>query len=464
MSELPIQDLQAGDLEARDVASVLHPATNLATHREQGPLVIERGEGVYVWDRQGRQYLEGLAGLWCTALGYGEKRLAQAAYDQMTSLSYSHLFGGKSHEPAVRLAEKLKELAPFEASKVFFGTSGSDANDTQIKLVWYTNNALGRPEKKKIISRHRGYHGVTLGSASLTGLPAQHRDFDLPLERILHTDCPHHYRGAEPGESEEDFATRLAANLDALIEREGPETVAAFIAEPVMGAGGVIVPPSSYFEKIQAVLTKHDVLLIDDEVICGFGRTGNVFGAETVGMRPDTMSVAKALSSAYVPISAVLIPREMEEALVDSSRRLGIFGHGYTYTAHPVGAAVALRNLEIFEEENLYEHAATLGKHLQRRLCRLGEHELVGEARGVGMIGAVELVEDLESKQAFDPARAVGAQCVRFCEARGLILRALGDTVAICPPLVITETQVDELFDKLEGALDDTLDWLSQSV
>ena len=453
----------AANLEARDVASVLHPATNLAVHREQGPLLIDRGEGVYVWDRQGRQYLEGLSGLWCTALGYGEKRLAQAAYDQMTSLSYSHLFGGKSHEPAVRLAEKLKELAPFEATKVFFGTSGSDANDTQVKLIWYTNNALGRPEKKKIISRHRGYHGVTVASASLTGLPAQHRDFDLPIERVLHTDCPHFYRSGQPGENQEDFATRLAANLDELIEREGPETVAAFIAEPVMGAGGVIVPPRTYFEKIQAVLRKHDVLLIDDEVICGFGRTGNVFGAETVGMKPDTMSVAKALSSAYVPVSAVLIPEFMEEALVDSSRKIGIFGHGYTYTAHPVCAAVALRNLEILEEEGIYAHAATVGRHLQARLCKLGEHDLVGEARGVGMIGAVELVADLESRRAFEPSRGVGAQCVRFCEQRGLILRALGDTVAICPPLIITESQVDELFDKLEGALDDTLDWVGKT-
>ncbi len=452
------------NLEARDVASVLHPATNLAAHREQGPLLIDRGEGVYVWDRQGRQYLEGLAGLWCTALGYGEKRLAQAAYDQMTSLSYSHLFGGKSHEPAVRLAEKLKEMAPFDATKVFFGNSGSDANDTQIKLIWYTNNALGRPEKKKIISRQRGYHGVTLGAASLTGLPAQHRDFDLPIERVLHTDCPHYYRGAEDGESEEDFASRLAANLDALVEREGPETVAAFIAEPVMGAGGVIVPPRTYFEKIQSVLKKHDVLLIDDEVICGFGRTGNVFGAETFGMNPDTMSVAKALSSAYLPISAVLIPEFMEEALVDSSRKIGIFGHGYTYTAHPVCTAVALRNLEILEEENLYEHAATVGRHLQQRLCKVGEHDLVGEVRGVGMIGAAELVEDRASKKPFDPARGVGAQCARFCEQRGLILRPLGDTVAICPPLIITEAQVDELFDKLEGALDDTLDWLSTTA
>ena len=447
-------------IEAKDLRHLLHPATNLAQHQATGPRVLTRAEGVYIWDNQGNQYLEAMAGLWCTALGYGEEELARVAAEQMKALSYNQLFGGKTNEASVLLAEKLKSMAPMDAGRVFFGLSGSDANDTQVKLMWYYNNAVGRPEKKKIISRLRGYHGVTVASGSLTGLPPFHKHFDLPIAGILHTDCPHYYRGQEGGESEPEFVDRIVGNLEALIQREGPETIAAFIAEPIMGAGGVVVPPAGYYQKVQALLKRHDILFIDDEVICGFGRTGRPFGAETFGIEPDTMSVAKAVSSAYLPISAVLLPEAMYEAFAAMSAELGNFAHGFTYSGHPVCAAVALRNLELMEERDLFAHAARMGDLMQDRLALLGEHPLVGEARGAGLIGALELVADRETRAPFPASQGVGAYCMARCEANGLISRAMGDTMALCPPLIITESQIDEIFSKLEVALNETLAWV----
>lgn len=448
-------------LEAKDLQHLLHPTTNLKLHHQAGPRIHDHAAGAYLWDSRGKQYLEGMAGLWCTALGYGEEALIQAAEQQMRKLSYSQLFGGKTNEPSILLAEKLKQLAPFEAGRVFFGLSGSDANDTQVKLMWYYNNAIGRPEKKKIISRHRGYHGVTVASGSLTGLPAFHAHFDLPMPGILHTDCPFYYRGHEPGEDEAAFVERIVGNLSELIEREGAETIAAFIAEPVMGAGGVIVPPDGYYEKVQAVLRRHDIMFIDDEVICGFGRTGKPFGAQTMGIEPTTMSIAKALSSAYLPISGVLIPEFMYEPLVEASGQVGNFGHGFTYSGHPVCAAVALRNLELMEERDIFGHVAVVSEPFQMRLKALSNHPLVGDARGVGLIGALELVADKATGAAFDAGKGVGAYCMGRCEANGLILRALGDSLAICPPLIVSDAQVDELFSKLEQSLDETLAWLT---
>ena len=460
MAEPLHNEFPPGSLEAKDLEHLLHPTTNLKVHREKGPAVHVRAEGVYLWDNHGKQYLEGLAGLWCTALGYGEEELARVAMEQMKTLSYSQLFGSKTNEPSILLAEKLKAMAPFDAGRVFFGLSGSDANDTQIKLMWYYHNAIGKPEKKKIISRRGGYHGVTIASGSLTGLPPFHAKFDLPIARVLHTDRPHYYRDAEGAESEGDFCARIVGNLEDLIVREGPETIAAFIAEPILGAGGVIVPPAGYYEKVQEVLTRYGILFIDDEVICGFGRTGNAFGAQTMGIDPTTMSLAKALSSAYQPISAVLIPEFMYEPFVEASAEAGVFGHGYTYTGHPVCAAVALRNLELMEERDIFAHAARVGEVFQARLFGLEEHPLVGNVRGAGLLGGVELMADRTARTPFAPARGVGAYCNGRCEARGLILRNLGDTMAICPPLIITADQVGELFDKLEGALDDTLSWV----
>ncbi len=424
-------------------------------------MVLQRAEGVYMYDDQGNQYLEGLAGLWCTALGYGNEELAQAAYDQIKELSYAQLFSGRSHAVGIKLAEKLKAMVPLHESKVFFGNSGSDANDTQIKLVWYYNNVIGRPEKKKIIGRVKGYHGITLAAGSLTGLPLSHKGFDLPLAggRFLHTDMPHYWRYAEPGESEEDYSSRLAANLEKLILDEGPETVAAFIAEPVMGAGGVITPPATYFEKIQTVLQKYDVLFIDDEVICGFGRTGNPFGADTYDIEPDSISLAKALTSAYQPLSAVIIKDEIYQAFLDAADDMGMFGHGFTYSGHPVACAVGLKTLEIYERDKLFDHVAALAPQFQERVQRFADHPLVGEVRGVGLLCAVELVADKASKTAFDPAGKVGAECLSHCHANGLICRAIGDVMAFCPPLIITSEQVDEMFDKFEKAMAATLDW-----
>lgn len=453
-------EFPAGSLEARDLEHLLHPTTNLKVHHEVGPTIHDRADGVYMWDTRGKQYIEGMAGLWCTALGYGEEELVQVAADTMRKLSYSQLFGSKSNEPSILLAEKLKAMAPLDAGRVFFGVSGSDANDTQIKLMWYYNNVVGRPEKKKIISRNRGYHGVTVAAGSLTGLPAFHAHFDLPIAGILHTDCPFYYREGQQGESESAFVDRIVGNLAALIEAEGADTIAAFIAEPIMGAGGVIVPPSGYYDKVQALLKQHDILFIDDEVICGFGRTGQPFGAQTMGITPDTMSVAKAVSSAYLPLSAVLIPEYMYEPMIEASGQVGSFGHGFTYSGHPVCAAVALRTLELMEERDLFSHAARVGRTFQNRLEALAAHPLVGDARGAGLIGAVEMVADKESKRAFEPAQGVGAYAMGRCLEHGLIVRALGDSLALCPPLIITDAQVDEVFSKLEQALDDTLSWL----
>ncbi len=449
-----------GSLEAKDLEHLLHPTTNLKLHREKGPTVLKQAQGVYIWDSQGKQYLEGMAGLWCTALGYGEEELARVAADQMRELCYSQLFAGKSNEPSILLGEKLKAMAPFDAGRVFYGLSGSDANDTQIKLMWYYHNAIGQPEKKKIISRIGGYHGVTIASGSLTGLPPFHKHFDLPMARVLHTDRPHYYRDAEGAESQAQFVERLVGNLEDLIKREDPDTIAAFIAEPIMGAGGVIVPHAGYYEKVQAVLDRYDILFIDDEVICGFGRTGNAFGAQTVGIRPATMSVAKAVSSAYLPLSAVLIPEYMYEPFVEQAAEVGNFGHGFTYSGHPVCAAVALRNLELMEERDLFGHAARVGEVFQERLAGLAEHPLVGDARGAGLIGGAEIVADKDTRASFPAAKGVAARVVERAEHHGLIIRNMGDVIALCPPLIITERQVDELFSKFETALDETLNWV----
>lgn len=448
-----------GNQAVRDIETVLHPYTNLAAHRDTGPLMLERGKGVFVYDSRGKDYIEGMAGLWCLSLGHGHEELIEAATAQLRKLSFAHLFNGKSHDPAVELAEALKAMAPTPTSKVFFCNSGSEANDTQVKLVRYMNNALGRPAKKKIIARDKAYHGVTVASASLTGLAANHTDFDLPIPGILRTACPHYYRGAQDGESEDDFASRLAAELEALILAEGPETVAAFIAEPVMGAGGVVVPPASYFPKIQAVCDKYDLYVISDEVICGFGRLGTPFGCQALGFRPDSISVAKALSSAYVPIAAVTVPETMYEATLEASRRIGVFGHGFTYTGHPVAAAVALKTLEIYARDRIVEQVAAKAPQFLAHLHRLADHPLVGNARGLGLVGGIELVADKATKRSFDPKLGVGARCVRFAEEEGLIVRALAsDTISICPPMIITPAEIDELFARLDRALARTLE------
>jgi 4-aminobutyrate---pyruvate transaminase len=438
---------------ARDIAYYFHPATNARRHESVGPMIIERGDGVRVYDDQGKDYIEGLAGLWSVAVGFGEERLAKAAYAQMRKLPYYHSFSHKSHPAAIALAERLVKMAPGDLSKAHFTSSGSEANDFVIKLVWYYNNALGRPNKKKFIARQRGYHGVSIASASLTGLPNFQRDFDLPLPFARHVSAPHFWRSAKPGESEEDFATRLAAELEETILREGPETVAAFIGEPVMGAGGVIPPPKTYWEKVQAVCRRHDVLIVADEVITGFGRTGRMFGSETYAIKPDVLVVSKALTSSYLPLSAVMFSDAIYQTVADNSAKIGVFAHGFTASGHPVATAVALENLDIIEEKDLVGNVVARSPHFLKRLAGFLDHPYVGEARGVGLIGALELVADKPTKAGFAQPGSIGAKLAELCHEEGLIIRAIGEVIAFCPPLVITDAEVDEMFDRFGRAL-----------
>jgi 4-aminobutyrate--pyruvate transaminase len=446
----------------RDVAYHLHPYTNARKHEAEGPLIMSQGKGIYVYDDQGKEYIEGLAGLWCTSLGFSEERLVKAASEQMSRLPYYHAFAHKVASPSIDLAEKLIGLAPVPMSKVFFANSGSEANDTAIKIVWYYNNALGKPERKKIISRMRGYHGVTIAASSLTHMAYVQEGFDLPInDRFLPTGCPHYYRSARDGESEEDFTSRLAEELEELIVSEGPETVAAFVGEPLQGAGGVVVPPDSYWPKIQVVLKKYDVLLIADEVICGFGRTGNYWGSQTFGIEPDIMTMAKQLSSAYLPISAIMISDKVYQPLADHSAERGTFGTGYTYSAHPVAAAVALETLKIYEERDIVGRVRKLAPRLQEGLRQFADHPLVGEVRGIGLIGAAELVADKASKAPFDPIGQVGGAFSAHAQAQGLLIRNLGDTIAVCPPLIISEAEIDLLLERFGRALEETADWVA---
>ena len=446
-------DLRPNSDEARDIAYHFHSYTNARAHEEQGPLIMEHGEGVYVYDNQGNRYIEGLSGLWSVAVGFHERRLITVATQQMEKLPFYHNFAHRSHGPAIDLAEKLIELAPVPMSKVFYTNSGSEANDTILKMLWYRSNALGLPEKKKVISRLRGYHGVTIAAASMTGLPNNHRSFDLPIDRVLHTTCPHYWREGREGESEEEFATRCADDLDAMIQAEGPDTIAAFIAEPVMGAGGVVVPPATYWEKIQAVLGKYDILLIADEVICGFGRTGRMFGSETFGIRPDIMTMSKQITSSYFPFSAFMMTEEVYAPIADESGRIGVLGHGYTAGGHPVGAAVALENLKIIEERDLVTNAAERGAELQAGLRSFADHPNVGEARGVGLIGALEIVAPEGREDAFAPGQLGAAMNAQFLK-NGLISRNMMDALAFCPPLIITPAQVQDMLSAVEQSLE----------
>lgn len=445
-------------LAAKDVAYALHPYTNLAFHEERGPLIMVRGEGIYLWDEDENRYIDGLAGLWCASLGLSEQRLITAAVNQLETLPYAHLFAHRSTTPVIELAEKLIQVAPEPMVKAFFTNSGSEAVDTAIKFVWYYNNGRGRLEKKKIISRRRGYHGVTVAAGSLTAIPLMQNDFDLPLDRMLHTDTPNLYRYGQQDETEEQFVDRLAENLNTLIEDEGPDTIGAFIAEPVMGAGGVMPPPALYFQKIQEVLKRHDVLMIADEVICGFGRTGNMWGSQTYGITPDIVTCAKQLSAAYLPIAAVMISDQIYETFVEQSRKHGALGMGYTYGGHPVSAAVALETLKIYEERNIVSEVRKKTPLFQQRLHALGEHPLVGEARGVGLIGGLEIVTNKETRELFPPAVKSAQVVADKALSHGLIVRPLpSDTIGICPPLVISEREIDDLFDRLARALDDAL-------
>lgn len=450
-----------------DRANTLHPFTQLkdfATGKLGDPVVIETAKGIRITDATGRSYIDGFAGLYCVNIGYGRTEVADAISRQAHRLAYYHTYAAHTTDELAILSDRLVRMAPGKMSKVFYGMSGSDANETQAKLVWYYNNLRGLPKKKKIISRERGYHGCSVVSGSMTGMSFYHDHMDLPLPGILHTGVPHHYWGAEPGETEAEFSARRAAELDAMIEREGPDTVGAFIAEPVLGTGGLIPPPAGYWPAIQAVLHKHDVLLIADEVICGFGRVGAPFGSHLYGMEPDLVTVAKGLTSAYVPLSAAIVCEKVYRVMEAGAERVGAFSHGYTYSGHPIGAAAANAVLNIVEREDLAGKARDTGAYLQSRLkATFSQLPIVGEVRGVGMLAAIEFVADREKKLRFDAGLKVGARISKAARDRGLIARAMphGDILGFAPPLVTTREEVDEIVLIAEAAVRQVMDDLA---
>lgn len=454
-----------GELDRR---RVFHPFSIPGAHeRDGGPAMIVSGAGSTLTAADGTTYLDAMAGLWCVNVGYSHPKVAEAIHQQALRLPYYHSFSSMATDQPALLADKIIELTgDLGMSKVFFGSSGSDANDTQVKLVWHYNNLLGRPQKKKIIARRRGYHGVTVASASLTGLPAMHAQFDLPLPQVRHVTPPYSLWERRPGEDDAAFVARLAQELDELIVAEGPETVAAFIAEPVQAAGGVLPPPAGYFPAIQAVLRRHDVLLIADEVVSGFGRLGGMFGSQVLGIEPDLMTIAKGVTSAYVPLSGCIVSEQVWKVLSDDG---GVFQHGYTYSSHPLAAAAALANLAVVEEEGLVAQAAARGDHMRARLQEaFGDHPLVGEIRGIGLVAAVEFVAERGSPTAlperFDPSLAVGARVTRACLERGLITRALpaADTIAFSPPFTISEAEIDQAVEIAREAADAVADALAR--
>jgi len=447
------------ELETLDRAHFLHASSDVKGHANgtTPTRVIETGKGVYITDRDGKRSLDGFAGLYCVNIGYGRSEVADAIAEQAKQLAYYHAYVGHGTEASIRLAAKVVELAPQGMSRVYFGLSGSDANETNIKLVWYINNVLGRPEKKKIISRERGYHGSGLMTGSLTGLPLFHNAFDLPLDRVLHTVCPHYWKYAEPGMSEEEYSKACAAKLEDLIVAEGPDTVAAFIGEPVMGTGGLIVPPKNYWQEIQAVLDKYDVLLIADEVVTGFGRLGSWFGSEHYGMKPDIITIAKGLTSAYAPLSGSILGERVVEVLDQGSDTFGPIGHGWTYSAHPIGAAAGVANLKVLEDENMVDHVRGIGAYFQNSLReKFTDHPMVGEVRGEGLLAALEFVAEKEPRRFFEPAQKVGAKMSAAMLENGVIARAMphGDILGFAPPFCITEDEVDTIVDAVAKSLD----------
>ncbi|MBT3628761.1 MAG: aminotransferase class III-fold pyridoxal phosphate-dependent enzyme [Rhodospirillaceae bacterium] len=463
MSVQPAHNLS---LEEMDKQSFLHPYTALQDHAENGPTIVASAQGVNITDTKGKEYIDSMAGLWCVNIGWGRDEVVEAITEQASKLAYYHSFASMANEASIRLADRILRLAPDNMSKVFFGNSGSDANDTNVKLVWYYNNLRGKPDKKKIIGRERGYHGVTVAAASMTGIPMVHKAFDIPLPQMLHTVMPHYYMNAEPGMSELEFSKWCAAKLEEMIIAEGPDTIAAFIAEPVMGAGGVVPPPEGYFQEIQAVLSKYDVLMIADEVITGFGRTGNWFASETYGIKPDIMTIAKGLTSGYIPMSGSIISEDIWQVLVNGTPEVGAFAHGYTYSAHPVAAAAAMANLDIMEREDLPANAARMGTYFQNKLKQeLAGHPLVGDVRGVALLAGVELVADKANKTPLDMNLKAAPTLGKYCVEEGLISRALMqmNALSFSPPLVINEGEVDEVVARFQRALNRLTDDLVKS-
>lgn len=452
------------ELTNSDRLHLLHPQSNMVDVLEKGPRIITSGQGVRVKDAQGHTLIDGMAGLWCVNVGYGRKELAETLSEASKNLSYYHSFTGAANPPEIQLAQKLADLAPGQLSHVFFGCSGSDANDTLIKIVWHYNYIIGRPEKKKIIARKWSYHGTSIASASLTGLASFHAPYNLPISEVRHTEMPHYYRFSRKGESEQEFVERKVKALEDLILAEGPQTVAAFIAEPVTGAGGVVAPPPGYFEAIQKILKKYDILMIADEVITAFGRLGAMFGSTLYNIEADLMSTAKGLTSGYFPLSAAFVSTKIAEALREGSRKTGNFAHGYTYSGHPVGCEVAMRNLKIIEDEKLVEHAKNVGNYLHQSLREtFSDHVYVGEIRGRGLIASLQLVLDKEKKIFFDPSRKIPARIAQSAYAYGLIVRPLPtiNSIALSPPLIITKNEVDEVVYILSRSLNEIMNSLN---
>jgi 4-aminobutyrate--pyruvate transaminase len=458
---MPIdQTMDAGSrpnsLEARDKAYVVHGLTNLRDHLDRGPLVIESGKGVWVRDQTGRDYLEGMSGLWCISLGYGEQRLIDACRKQMETLAYYHLTNHRSHAPVIDLADKLIAIAPVPMSHVWFANSGSEANDCAARLCWYYWNAKDQRTRRKFIAHRRAYHGNTIASASLSGVGYTHEQFGLPLPGFLHVECPDFYASGLPGESEEEFSDRLLAALERLIESEGSDSIAAFFTEPIMAAGGVVIPPRRYLDGLQTLLARYGILLVADEVVTAFGRTGDMFGTTTMGLVPDMIVCAKGITSAYFPLSAVLINERVFQAMVQQSERLPLFGLTMTYSGHPVGAAVAREAIRIYEDDDIVLRTRRMERLLLDGLSdRIGASPIAGQIRGRGLLAGVQLVADRNDRRFFDPALRVGPRVADAAENRGLFVRAIGDVIAICPPLPISEDELHMLIDRLARAIAD---------
>jgi L-2,4-diaminobutyrate transaminase len=454
-------------LQSMDRATVLHPFTHAKDYDSGAAdcFVVESGTGVRIKGADGTELLDAFGGLYCVNVGYGRAEVADAIATQARKLAYYHSYAGHTTEALARLSSRLIAMAPANMRKVFYGLSGSDANETNAKLVWYYNNLRGQPRKKKIISRERGYHGCSVISGSMTGLSFYHQHMDLPLPIVRHAGVPHHYWGAAPGESEQQFSKRRAAELDALIVQEGPETVAAFIAEPVLGTGGLIPPPAGYWDEIQAVLQRYDVLLIADEVVCGFGRIGTAFGSDRYGMKPDLITAAKGLTSAYVPMSASIIGERIWNVVCEGADKVGAFSHGYTYSGHPLGAAAANACLDILEREKLADNAENVGNYLREQLIsELASSEIVGEIRGVGLLAAIEFVADPVTKRRFEPALKVGARLSAAARKRGLITRAMphGDILGFAPPLVLARADAEQIVGITSDAIADVTEQLKR--
>ena len=444
------------DLKKIDSQSILHPATNASDFANTGSRIMDKGQGIYLQDTDGNKVIDGVAGLWCVNVGYGRKELADAMHTAASNMGYYHTFTGMSNVPQIELAERLLEIAPKNMSKVFFASGGSDGNDSLMKLVWYYHNLIGKPEKRKIISRWQAYHGTSIATASLTGLPSFHKDFNLPLKEVLHTESPDYFRHAKEGESELEFSKRRAQEFEDLILEHGPETVGAFIAEPILGAGGVVTPPQGYFEEMQKITKKYQILFIADEVVCGFGRLGSWFGSDIYNIKPDMITTAKGITSGYFPLSASFITEDIWDVVKKGSEKHGNFAHGYTYAGHPIGAAVALANLDIIQNENLVQRSAENGAYFHKQLeTRFATDNFVGQIRGKGLIAAVQLMKDAQNKEFLDTSLKTAAQVTSKCYQNGLIARPLPsvDSVAFSPPLITSKNEIDQIVDIFEESV-----------